>query len=215
MERLWLILLCAALPLRGAEPPAEPGPVITPGEGDAAWRALFVALAAKGAVVSAYTERRWFAFRHAPVVLKGEMRFLPARGLSLDYQEPEARMVIVDEKGLLLRDARGHTRGIAAGDPRAMASLAALLPVMRFDFATLERTFEVHAARTGAAWRLDFVPRAPEEQRTLGRLVVEGEEEAVRRLEFRRSARQYVEILLSETRTGVVFTSEEEKRYFR
>jgi hypothetical protein len=214
MERLLLILLCVALPLRGAEPPGEPGPIIVPGESDAAWRPLFAALAAKGAVVSAFTERRWFPFREAPVVLKGEMRFSPARGLSLQYLEPEPRLVVADEKGLLLRDARGRTRAVPAGRS-GVASVVAMLAVMRFDLTALARTFEVRAARAGGAWRLDFVPRAPEEARSLGRLVVTGEDEAVRRLEFRHSAKQRVEIVIGETRTGVAFGAEDERRFFR
>jgi hypothetical protein len=214
MKRLLWILLCAVLPLRGAEPPGAPRPLIVPGQNDAAWRPLFAALAGQGAVYATFTERRWFPFRRVPVVLKGEMRLSPARGLSLRYQEPEERLVIADDQGMLLRDARGRTRAVPA-DARAQASSAALLPVMRFDFAALARTFELHAARDGGAWRLDFVPRDPEQARLLGRIVVTGEDEAVRRLEFRHSAKQRVEILIGETHTGVAFSAGDEKRFFR
>jgi hypothetical protein len=37
----------------------------------------------------------------------------------------------------------------------------------------------------------------------------------VRRLEFRRSATQRVEIIIGATQTGVAFTPEEERRFFR
>ncbi len=214
MKRLLLILLCAALPLRAAKWPAEPGPVVVPGETDAAWRPLFAALAAKGAVRSAFTERRWFPFRTRPVVLEGELRFSPDRGLSLRYLEPERRVVVADAHGVLVRDARGRTRVVPA-DARALASVLALLPVMRFDLAALAPAFELQAARTGNAWRLDFVPRDPAQARALGRLVVFGEDEAVRRLEFRQSEKQRVEIIIGETQTGVTFSAEEAQRYFR
>jgi len=213
MERLLLILLCAAA-LRAAEPPAEPGPVLAPGGNDAAWRPLFAALAANGAVMAAFTERRWFPVRDQPVVLEGEMRFSPERGLSLSYLQPERRMVIADAQGLVLRDARGRSRAVPAG-PESAASLAALLPVMHFDLAALMRRFEVRAARAGTAWRLDFVPRDPAEARILGRLVVCGEDEVVRRLEFRRSEKQRIEIQLREARVRVVFSPEDLRRFFR
>lgn len=214
MPRLLLILFCAVLPLRAAEWPAEPGPLVVPGENDAAWRPLFAALAAKGGVESAFTEWRWFRVRKEPVVLTGVMRFSPARGLSLAYLAPERRTVIADAQGLLVRDARGRSRAVPA-DARASGATAALLPVMRFDLAALARTFAVHAARAGAAWRFDFVPRDPAQARALGRLVVFGEDETVRRLEFRQSERQRVEIEIGETRTGVTFGAEDEQRYFR
>ena len=214
MNRLLLILVCAAVPLRGAEAPPEAGPVIAPGADDAAWRPLFAALAAKGGVEAAFTELRWFSFRAAPVELKGEMRFSPALGLSLLYFEPERRLVVADAKGLLVRDARGRAHELPAGT-RGLASIAAMLSVMRFDLASLERTFEVHGARAGSAWRLDFVPRDPGQARVLGRLVVYGEDEAVRRLEFRHSAKQRVEIVIGETRTGVEFGSGAQRRFFR
>ncbi len=214
MQRLLLILLMAALPLRAAEWPAEPGPLVVPGENDAAWRPLFAALAAKGGVESAFTERRWFRIRKEPVVLTGVMRVSPARGLSLAYREPERRTIIADAQGLLIRDARGRSRAVPA-DARASGATAALLPVMRFDLAALARTFAVHAARAGAAWRFDFVPRDPAQARGLGRLVVFGEDEAVRRLEFRQSERQRVEIAIGETRTGVTFRAADEQRFFR
>lgn len=213
MKRLLILLMLAGGPLPAVEPP-EPGPLIVPGETDEAWRPLFARMAAKGAVWSIFTEHRWFPFRKIPVVLRGELRFSPARGVCLGYLEPEPRMIVVDAKGVLMRDARGRSREAPANRSAPTANTI-LLPIMTLDFGTLARTFELHAARDGAAWRLDLVPRDPELLRTLGRVLVAGEDEQVRRLEFRRSAMQRVEILITETKTGVQFTAEEEKRYFR
>jgi hypothetical protein len=214
MKRLLFLFLLVVAPGLRAELPGEPGPELIAGENDADWQPLFAALKAKGAVVSAFTEHRWFPFRKAPVVLEGEMRFSPTRGLSLRYLRPDERLMIADAQGLLLRDARGRSRAVPP-DPRAPDINAALLPVLRFDQAELSKQFHLHAVRAGEEWRLDFVPRAPELVRTLGRLTVIGAGEAVRRLEFRRSATQRVEILIGATQTGVTFTPEEEKRFFR
>jgi len=214
MRRLLLILLWSALPLAGFEPLAASGPVIRPGEGDAAWQPLFTALAAQGSVWSTFTEQRWFLFRRTPIVLKGDLRISPARGLSLHYQEPDVRTIIADDKGLAVRDAQGRLREVPP-DPRVTGPTTALLPIMRFDLRALEERFEVHAARNGGAWRLDFVSRDPALVRALGTVVVSGEDTNVRALEFRHSAKERVEILIGDVKTGVDFSPEEQRKFFR
>ena len=214
MRRLLLILLWPALPLAAVEPLPASGPVIASGASAAAWQPLFAALAAQGSIWSAFTEHRWFPFRKTPVLLKGEMRFSPSRGLSLEYREPEVRTIIADDRGLAMRDARGRTREVPP-DPRATGPTTALLPIMRFDLPALEQRFEVHGARNGGTWRLDFVPRDPGLARTLGTIIVSGEGTSVRELEFLHSPKERVEIQITEARTGVHFTPEEVRRFFR
>lgn len=214
MRRLLLILLLSALPLSAFEPLPNPGPVIGPGTGAASWHPLFSALAAQGSVWSEFTESRWFYFRRVPTVLKGEMRFSPTRGLSLHYEKPEERTIIADDKGLAMRDARGRTYD-APSDPRAAGLTTALLPIMRFDLPALMEQFVVHGARAGAAWRLDFVCRDPVVAQALGTVIVAGDGTRVRELEFFHSQRERVEIQIGEVRTGVSFTPEELRRFFR
>jgi hypothetical protein len=214
MRRLLVVLLWAVLPLAGFEPLPASGPIIASAGSDTVWQPLFAALATQGSIWSAFTEQRWFPIRKKPVSLKGEMRFSPSRGLSLQYREPEVRTIIADDKGLAMRDARGRTRE-APPDPRATGPSAALLPIMRFDLRALAERFEVHGARDGAAWRLDFVPRDPGLLLTLGTVIVSGENTSVRRLEFFHSPKERVEIQIGEVKTGVTFTPEEEQRFFR
>ncbi|MDR0353911.1 MAG: outer membrane lipoprotein carrier protein LolA [Opitutaceae bacterium] len=215
-----IFLLAAVLvaippaPVLRAAPPAEPGPVIEPGRNDGGWRWLFSALAAKGAMRSAFTEERWFSMRKTPTVLQGEMRLLPGRGLSLHYTEPEEQLLVVDDAGLLLRDAKGRTRELKTGAAAAGLS-AALLPVMRFDLEKLREDFYLHAARDGNDWRLDFVPRDRELARTLGSLVVTGIGTAVRRLEFRRSAKQRIVVIIKTADADVTFSEEDARKFFR
>ena len=214
MKRLSFVLCLFVVGLARAAVPAAPGPELIAGENDAAWTPLFTALASQGGVFATFTENRWFSVKKTPVVLRGELRHSDARGLSLHYTEPEDQLTLVDAKGLQLRDARGRTRTMAA-DPRAPRMDAALLPVLRFDLPALLKLFTLRAARDGDDWRLDFTPRTPELARHLSTLTVEGSGECVRRLEFRRSAKQRVEVLIEETHTGVAFTVEEEKKFFR
>jgi hypothetical protein len=210
------VLAVAPATLAPADPayPPGPGPLLVPGVNDAAWRARFAALAAAGGVVASFTELRRFAFRPKPVMLQGEMRFDPRRGLSLHYLGPTEAWMIADDRGLLLRDARGRSHEVP-NDPRAASAGAALLPILHFDLPVLARTFAIRGAGDEAAWRLDFAARDSGLARTLGAIVVEGTGATVREIELQRSANQRVEIRLAPPRTGVRFADEELRRNFR
>jgi len=215
--RLFLTLLLVpfvGLAADGPAPLTEPGPLVELGAAGGDWQALFEKLAAQGTVFSHFTENRWFPFKKIPVVLKGEMRMMPGRGLSLHYAPPDERTMIVDERGILLRDDRGRSREVPP-DPRASNINAALLPVMRFDQKELVKVFLLHAVRSGAAWRLDFEPRDSALARTIGRIIVWGEDAKVQQLEFRRSNSQRVEIVIDDSQAGIVFTEAELQRFFR
>jgi hypothetical protein len=214
MKKLLTILLLQTAGMVGATVPTTAGPELVAGTNDAAWLPLFESLDHQGGVYSTFTEKRWFSVKKEPVVLHGELRHSAARGLSLLYTQPEEQLMVVDDHGLFMRNAAGHTRTMAA-DAKAPRIDTALLPVLRFDLAAVRQLFTVHAAREGEDWRLDLVPRTTQLTRYLSTLVVEGKGERVCRLEFRRTARQRVEVLIGETRTGISFSSEEEKRYFR
>jgi hypothetical protein len=102
-----------------------------------------------------------------------------------------------------------------ASDPNSPAAASALLPILNFEWAKLDRDFLVYGARDGDDWRLDFVPRDPQLASTLGRIVAKGKGVLMQQLEFRRSAMQRVEILIGESHLGVEFSADDKRRYFR
>jgi hypothetical protein len=214
------LALALGLAALGGETPPEaplpdgPGPELPAAGADAGFRDLFLALAARGPVLANFTEYRWFAFRTAPVVLSGEMRFSRELGLSLHYVKPEERVVIADAGGLVLRDASGRSRSIQP-DQRAPDIGGTLLPILRFDEGELFRAFHVRGARSGGAWRLDFVPRSAELARWVGTVTVEGTGDTLARIEFHRSSTQRIEIRVEAPATGVAFGAADRKRYFR
>lgn len=216
VRHLFLLLLAPVFVLAADAPAplASPGPLVELGNAGAEWQSLFDKLAAQGRVFSHFTENRWFPFKKIPVVLKGEMRMEAGRGLSLRYTQPEDRTLIMDERGLLLRDDRGRSREVPP-DPRSGNLNAALLPVLRFDQKELAKVFLVHAVKVENSWRLDFEPRDAALARVVGQIIVWGEDAKVRQLEFRRSSSQRVEIVIDDSQQGVVFTVEEQKRFFR
>lgn len=193
---------------------APSGRVLDPSALDASWEKIIASLARPQTVRADFTERRWFAVRKLPVVLQGELRRSPERGLSLRYVEPEEQLMVIDRAGVLLRNAAGRTRTLMS-DPRAPQIDALLLPILRFDLAALHERFEIRGSLDGTRWRLDLVPRAAELARSAGRVAISGDGELVRRIEFSRGPKQRVEVELGETRLGAEFSDEELRRYFR
>lgn len=181
---------------------------------DPQWRALFDQLAPNKTRQSTFEERRYFPFRKTPILLQGEIRIVPQRGLSLRYLQPEERVLIIDDKGLLMRDSDGQER-TAPSDSRAQAATSALVHILRFDLDALARDFVVHGQRDGEMWTLAFAPRDATFAELIGTLTVTGEQGALRKIEMIKSPTQRIEILIRDTREDVIFTGDTLKRFFR
>jgi len=190
------------------------GELLTADNAGGDWKTLVGALAAKGTVQAAFTERRYFPFRREPTVLKGVLRISPEKGLSLQYTDPQPSVMIADAAGLALREPNGRTRSAPSGS-REGGAIASLLPIMRFDLPALYPSFVIRASHTDEGWRFEFTPRDAAVAGTLGSITVLGAGTDVRRLEFRRSASQRVEIEVGETRAGTAFTPAELAQFFR
>jgi hypothetical protein len=204
-------LLAAAV--RAQPGASETTPALRLAADDPAWAALAAGLRRQTSVTADFTERRWFAFKAEPTVLRGEARVSESRGLSLHYLAPDEQITIVDRGGVLLRSADGERAPPA--DPRGLAADFALLQALRLDLPALANTFELYGRRAAGDWTLVLVPRDPDLRRNLGQITVEGRADTVRRIELRRSAKQRVEILLDRPRPARPFTADELRRYFR
>jgi hypothetical protein len=178
-----------------------------------AWRDLTDAFAHQADTTADFTERRHFPFKKDPVELQGVVRVSTAHGLSLQYITPEARTVILDAQGMLIRVPSGQKPPPA--DPRATAANDALRRILRFEFAALEKDFELYGRRDGADWTLALMPRTETLRRSIGRITVAGHATAIRRIELRRSAKQVIDILIAPPRPPAAFTTEDLKAYFR
>lgn len=211
MSRIVLTLFLATATAFGSA--AELAPLDSP-EIQAEWRPLFTTMADKGGVRSAFTEHRWLVIRPEPIELEGEMRMSPGHGLSLHYTSPESQTVIVDDKGIVMRDAKGRSRTVKSGS-RATAVIQTLLPVMRFDFDRLLKEFSIAAGREGDNWTIQLTSNNSALLKSLGVLRITGAGEAIERLEFDRSEKQRIEIIVDATETDVTFSSEEMERFFR
>lgn len=178
------------------------------------WRELFAELSQPKNRFSRFEERRHFPFREQPVLLQGEIRIVPKRGLSLSYGGAKPHVIIIDEKGVLMRDERGRERS-APDDGRARAATAALAAILRFDLAALEQDFVIHGVRDQAQWTLGFASRDPAFADLLGAIVVQGRDATVERIEMVKSEQQRIEILLKNSQADVIFPMDVLQRFFR
>jgi Outer membrane lipoprotein-sorting protein len=199
-----------AIAVARAALPAIPDPAHDP-----RWRDLFAALSADTARVAVFEERRHFPFRKKPVVLTGELRLAPGRGLSLRYLAPDPQTLIGDEQGIVVRDARGRTR-TPPNDARAQAAASVLVDVLHFDLHALQQDFAFSGERTGDDdWILQLVPRSDSVSNSLGALTLTGHGTTLERIEITRAANQRIEILIRDARENVEFSGSDLKRYFR
>lgn len=212
MRILVLLAALALAPLARAIYEVELAPKNRIVPAAAEWRDLAEAFARQPDITTDFTERRFFPFRNEPVVLKGEVRVSRTLGLSLHYTAPEDRIVILDQAGVVIREASGQK---SPPDPRAAMANAALLHILQFDFAALEKDFELYGRREGEAWSIALVPRAEQVKRAIGNIYVGGTGTAVRSIELRRSVKQHIDIEISAPRASGAFSAEDAKRYFR
>jgi hypothetical protein len=212
MKLTWLLLI-ASLPAAACADGAEPLPIADAAR-DPAWRDLADQLAPGRTRECAFEERRYFPFRREPIVLTGEIRIAPGRGLSLRYLTPNPYVLIADSQGLLMRDATGRDRS-PPDDPRARAAIAALVDVLGFDLPGLEKSFILRGAHQGDHWTLSFSARDRALAADLGTLVLTGWRTQLQKIEMIRSANRHIDILIGDTQENVVFTTDTLSRFFR
>lgn len=207
-------LAFAADSVSPASTPVPAGNLIVDPVNDPAWKDLFTRLAPNKARRSKFEEQRIFPFRNTPIVLTGDIRLLPERGLSLSYLGAKPQIVIIDRKGVLVRDEHGLERS-APSDPRAEAATSALFQILQFDLPALAKTFVLHGRRDGEAWTLGFEPRDATLGNLIGRVIVQGESGRLDHINLVKSDKQRIDISIRETQEDVAFSAEELKRFFR
>ena len=210
-------MLGVLMAIGGASRGAETNELVTPEHrlpaGAPAWNDLIADFTHHPDTTADFTERRRFPFKKDPVVLTGEVRVSAAHGLSLHYLTPEERTVILDAQGVLVRAPAGEKA--PPPDPRAAAANDALLRILHFDFAGLEKDFELYGRRAGPVWFLALVPRTETLRHSEGRITEAGEGATIRHIEIRRTATQTIEIAITPPRSPAPFTADELKRFFR
>lgn len=205
LRLLFLLATLAALPRPAA---AEPYAAELPPSA----RARLQTLAQPRTLVGEFTESRFTPLKKKPVVVAGIVRIDRARGLSLAYDQARAPVVILDEKGLLLRHADGREQ---AAPPEAAEDLRLLHALFVFDLATLEKSYALASTEAGdGAWTLVFT-RRPEAAATYRELTLAGDATRLTRIVLAKTPNLHTDIALGPPRLDVTFSPEDLARYFR
>lgn len=201
------LLLCLLPALLAAEPaPLDYGTL------SESWRARLAALAAPAGLSATFTETRGTPLKKKAVKVRGTVRLARGHGLSLDYDQPGAPLVILDEKGLLLR--RGNGRDQAA-PPEAEAGVRLLHALFAFDLATLEKSFALAGEENpDGTWSLAFT-RRPDSDAYYQRLALLGDATRLTDIQLERTPAQRILIALDPPTPNPGFSPEELARYFR
>ncbi len=210
-----LALLLAALPLRAEL--FTPETAVAPAALAARWDGVLGELARADWVRAPFREKRRFAIRKAPTILAGDLVLSRTHGLSLHYSSTAVTgwdLVIVDEQGLLLRDARGKEL-VPPGDPRAAGGQRALLDILRLDLDRLAAEFDLFAEGERAAWRLGLRARTTEARRAAVRVIIEGNAAAITRIVLDKPGAQEVEIEIGTPTVGAAADPDELRARFR
>lgn len=205
--RLLLLLALSPLPRPASaapEPYASELPPVT--------RSRLETLAQPRTLVGEFTESRFTPLKKKPVVVAGIVRIDRARGLSLAYDQPRAPIVILDDKGLLLRHADGREQ---AAPSEAADDLRLLHALFVFDLATLEKSYALAAANSpDGTWTLTFT-RRPDQPATYRELTLAGDATRLTRIVLSKTPNLHTDIALGHAELNRTFTPEDLARYFR
>lgn len=186
----------------------------------APWPARLAALAAPRTLSATFAESRTTPLKKAPVVVTGTVRIDRSRGLSLTYDQPHAPVVILDEKGLLLRHSSGREQ---SAPPSAEPFLRLLHALFKFDLVTLEKSYvlvvseqlaEGPATSGNGSWALTFTRRSDTDA-PYRALILRGEGDRLTGIRLEKTDRQNIDIALAPPQLDPVFTPEDLARYFR
>ena len=141
----------------------------------AALRAVFTRLGEADTAVIPFVENRRMGIMKKPVELSGTMRYSRKAGLSIAWEQPKPRVLIIDDIGLIERQPDGRERRIAANDRPELAVLTDIyLNLLRGKPAGLFNVCEVYFMGNAASWQIGLIPKDESLRRHTGRVLIGG-----------------------------------------
>jgi hypothetical protein len=176
------------------------------------WRIRLTQLAEPRTLVAEFTERRYTPFKKMPVRVRGTVRIERAHGLSLEYDNAHAPVVILDDHGLLLRYKDGREQPAPA---EAESGLRLLHALLTFDLATLETSYAITATGDPAGkWSFVFT-RKDDIDAPYKELALEGAADLLTGIRLAKTDQARIEIAVEKPQINAVVTPEDLQRYFR
>lgn len=178
-------------------------------------RTVFRRLATQNTAFRPFIEARTSAIAKRPVTARGTLRFSRVSGLSMAYDDPR-RVLIIDDRGLIERNAEGRERGIATADhPEVGALTDVYLNLLRGNSARLLSASDAYFAGDKRGWQLGLVPKDPDLAKRAGRAVIYGRSREVERIETVAGNGDVRRVDLGSLRMNQPFSAEEQKAFFR
>lgn len=206
--------------------PADPNSLFAPpyqitGQPPFLLRTIFRRLAAQNTASRSFTESRTASIAKRPVTARGTLRYSRRSGLSMAYDgatpgAPPARVLIIDDRGLIERNADGRERSVAVADRPELASLTDVyLNLLRGNSTKLFAASDAYFAGDKRGWQLGLVPKDADLARRVGRAVVSGRGRDVTRIETFTGNGDTRRIELGPLTVNKPFSPEEQKTFFR
>ncbi|MDF3057375.1 MAG: hypothetical protein K0R17_1590 [Rariglobus sp.] len=176
------------------------------------WRARLVELTKPRTITATFSESRHTPLKRVPVVVTGTVRIYRERGLSLSYDQKHAPLIILDDRGLLLRHPDGREQ---SAPPEAENDLRLLHALFAFDLVTLEKSYALVASDSpDGAWTLTFT-RRPDSNAGYRELILSGNAAHLAAITLAKTPNLKTAITLASPQLNSVFNSDELARYFR
>lgn len=154
---------------------ADANRVADPARLPAALRSVFTRLAEADTAVIPFVENRRMGIIKKPVELTGTMRYSRKAGLSIAYESPKPRVLIIDDVGLIERQPDGRERRIATTDRPELAVLTTIyLNLLRGKPAGLFGACEVFFIGNASGWQMGLIPKDESLRRHTGRVLIGG-----------------------------------------
>ena len=201
-------------------PPADVNALFTPayqvqGQPPFLLRTIFRRLAAQNTASRSFTEARGSSIAKRPVTAGGTLRYSRRSGLSMAYDNP-ARVLIIDDRGLVERNAEGRERSVSVADRPELGTLTDVyLNLLRGNSAKLFASSDAYFAGDKRGWQLGLVPKDPDLAKRFGRAVISGRTREVTRIDTIAGNGDTRRIDLGPLTMNKPFSPEEQRQFFR
>jgi outer membrane lipoprotein-sorting protein len=145
---------------------------------------LMQTLAANGAGRVRFTETRHLVLLDQPLVITGELVYLPPNRLERHGQTPVVETMIFDGTQLILtREGKTHTLSVR-DYPAVGALIGAIRATLAGERRTLERDYALSLSGERAHWRLSLLPSDPALAQIVLRIQVSGSDNRIERVDI-------------------------------
>lgn len=158
--------------------------VAEPGTPPATLEALMAGMARARGVLAEFREVKEVALLSAPIESRGVLHFVPPDRMVRRTLEPVAATLVVDGRRVVFRDASGAAPVDLSSEPSAREFVDNFTTIFRGDLEALRKKYEVRFEAEPPRWRLVLEPRDALLQRFVASLTLEGEGDAMRRMQL-------------------------------